>query len=120
MIDDNGDDQAFVRYALEKSGAGRKVYAVHDPMEAIGYLCGKGEYADRDRFPVPNVVLCDLKMPGMDGFDFLRWLKRHPDCSVIPTIIFSNSGLPSDVREAYRLGANAYIRKPSSLAQMLG
>ena len=115
MVDDSIEDQAFVRYALEKSGVGEVFVAVNDGLEAIQYLQGEGQFADRGRFPVPNMVLCDLKMPRMDGFQFLQWVKEHASCSVIPTIILSSSGLVNDVKKAYELGANAYIVKPTSL-----
>ena len=115
MVDDSLEDQAFVRYALEKSGVGEGFIAVNDGLEAIQYLKGEGQFTDRDKFPVPNMVFCDLKMPRMDGFQFLEWVKDHADCSVIPTIILSSSGIARDVRRAYELGANAYIVKPTAL-----
>lgn len=70
-----------------------------------------------------NVIIVDLKMPRMDGFDVLRWLDNHPECSVIPTVVLFSSTQESDVSEAYRLGANAFFSKPtnfSELEQILG
>lgn len=114
MADDSEHDALFVRRALEKSGVRHFFHAVLDGAEAIAYLQGQGPYGDRKQFPFPNVMLCDLKMPNIDGYAFLRWLQEHPDCKVIPTIMFTSSALESDVHESYVLGANAYLEKPSS------
>jgi CheY-like chemotaxis protein len=64
-------------------------------------------------------LLLDLKMPGMGGFDVLEWLRDHPQCKVIPTIIFSSSSMDSDIHQAYVLGANAYMVKPSSSGELV-
>ena len=119
LVEDDENDVILVRKAIETGGAGHTVQAVTDGEQAIRYLQGIDEYADRERYPVPNVVLSDLKMPRMTGFELLRWLRANPKYSVIPTIIYSNSALESDVREAYRLGANSYIAKPPSLGALV-
>ncbi len=113
LVDDSEDEAFFVRRALERSGMGKACIVVKDGAEAINYLRGDGRYADRRAYPFPTVILSDLNMPGMNGFELLRWVKDHPKCSVVPTILFSSSAIASDVREAYRLGANAYMVKPS-------
>lgn len=114
MADDSEEDLFFVQRALEKSGVGEYFKGVEDGQEAIEYLQCKGKFADRKKYPFPNVMLLDIKMPGMSGFDVLKWLQSHPECKVIPTIIFSSSSHDKDVHEAYVLGANAYIEKPTS------
>lgn len=119
LIEDDPNDVFFVRDAIAKSGRGHRLYAVTDGNEAIAYLKGQGQYANREAHPVPNIVLTDLKMPGMDGFEFLQWLKEHPECGIIPAIVFSSSRHDADVRKAYRLGANAYIMKPTRLAELV-
>ena len=119
LIEDEEHDVFFVRAATQASGVGHELYAVRDGAEAVRYLRGEGDYADRQKFPRPNLVLTDLKMPGVNGFDFLLWVREHPDWGIIPIVVYSSSSLESDVREAYRLGANAYITKPSSLAEMV-
>ena len=119
LIEDEDSDIFLLQRAAQKSGAGHSLYPVHDGEEAICYLRGQGQYGDRSRFPLPNVVLTDLKMPRLDGFGFLRWLRENPECSIIPIIVCSNSGMESDVREAYRLGANAYFKKPYEVDQLI-
>lgn len=118
MLEDEQNDVYFVRRALAKLGARHTLHAVHNGGEALRYLCGEGEYKDRSKFPMPNIIFTDLKMPGMDGFEFLRWLRDHPECLIIPTIVYSSSTQDSDVRKAYALGANSYVAKPSGLAEM--
>jgi CheY-like chemotaxis protein len=85
--------------------------AVGDGAEAIDYLRGVDDYADRERFPLPVLILMDLKMPRVDGFEFLAWLRREPGLKIIPVVVFSSSNLPQDVRRAYDLGANSFIVK---------
>ncbi|MGH7971988.1 MAG: response regulator, partial [Limisphaerales bacterium] len=83
------------------------------------YLQGKPPYDDRSLYPVPALILTDLKMPGMDGLEFLRWLRAHDECQVIPTVVLSSSALPRDIEESYRLGVNSYICKPASQHQRI-
>lgn len=118
LVEDDDPDIFFVKRATETEN-GHVLYAVNDGHEAIRYLRGEGNYADRRKFHLPNVILTDLKMPGMDGFAFLEWLRANPQHAIVPVVVYSNSHLEKDVREAYRLGANAYIAKPSALKDMV-
>src|SRR2546430_845852 len=81
LVEDEDNDIFLVQRATERGGAGHRVYPVRDGEEAIHYLRGQGMYADRQKFPLPNVILSDLKMQRMDGFEFLQWLRSHPECS---------------------------------------
>lgn len=119
MADDSEDDAFFVKRALEQSQVKHFFHAVLDGLAALAYLRGEGEYSDRQQFPFPNVLLCDLKMPRMDGYGVLRWLQEHPECKVIPTVIFTSSALEQDIHQSYVLGANAYLQKPGSLNEMI-
>jgi CheY-like chemotaxis protein len=95
------------------------LHLVDNGEEAIQYLCGSGKYSERNNFPFPTVILSDLKMPRMNGFELLRWVRKHPECSVIPTILFSSSAVEADVKEAYRLGANSYLVKPARMEEFV-
>ncbi len=81
----------------------------------MNYLQGVGVYADRERYPMPRMLIMDLRMPIVTGFDVLRWIKEHPKCAVIPTVILTSSENPMDIQQSYELGANAYLVKPPSI-----
>ena len=90
---------------------------VHDGTEVIEYLRGAGDFANRRAFPMPDLILLDLKMHLMSGLEVLDWRRKHPECASIPTVMLSGSGLEKDVTRAYALGANTYFEKPSTLAE---
>jgi two-component system response regulator len=114
QVEDDPADAFLVAREFQNTPAHIQVRHVADGREAIRYLLGEAEYADRDTHPRPNVILLDLKLPGFDGFDFLEWLRSKPagDLRLIPVIIMSSSDLQADVKRAYALGANSYICKP--------
>lgn len=105
------------RHALATSRLRTTFSHVSDGQEAIAYLRADPPFSDRTRHPFPEMVVTDLKMPGTDGFQLLSWLKNHPDCAVIPTLVLSSSYMEADVARAYELGANAFLSKPSDIKQ---
>lgn len=118
IAEDDPSDAELFRIALRRAGIKHRVVFVRDGEEAIEYLQGKGMFADRDEFPFPKIVISDVKMPRRSGLELLDWLRAHPDCKVLPTVLVSGSGLEMDVRKAYGLGANAYFQKPSTLDEL--
>jgi len=113
-VDDDPNDIYLVEREFKEAPAHLRLKSVHDGIEAKRYLVGQGEYADRKKYPVPNVILLDLKMPRFSGFDFLEWL-HSPDAGdlhLIPVVVLSSSELPQDVKRAYALGVNSYVVKP--------
>jgi CheY-like chemotaxis protein len=122
LVEDEENDALLVKMAFKKNAIPNPVQWVRDGLEAIAYLNGEGEFADRERYPFPEVLILDLKMPRMNGLELLAWIRDHPEFRVIPTIIMSASRLDSDVEKAYALGANTYMIKPSAfddLAKMV-
>src|SRR6267143_2103710 len=117
VADDSTDDQFLIRHAMKKAAAPCSMYTVDDGAEAISYISGSGEYADRSRFPFPDLLLLDLKMPRLGGFDVLRWLRASPHKS-LPVVAHSTSRLDSDVRQAFELGASDYLFKSADLAEV--
>ena len=83
-----------------------------DGVEAISYLLGEGQFADRQIFPIPDLLVLDLKMPRLDGFDVLRWVRRQPGFASLVIVVLTSSELLSDVNQAYALGANSFMVKP--------
>ncbi len=114
LLEDDPNDVFFVRREFRSAPATVRLLHLENIPQAIAYLEGKGGYADRKKHPLPNVILLDLKMPGLDGFDFLEWLrsKSPGELRLIPTIVMSSSSLQEDVKRAYALGANLYMCKP--------
>jgi CheY-like chemotaxis protein len=119
MVDDSADDAFLVERALGKSRVGDKFLSVDNGNKAIAYLRGEGVYGNRTEYPFPNILLLDLKMPHLDGFGVLEWLQQHPECKIIPTVIFSSSAIDEDIHRAYVLGANAFLVKPANFEDMV-
>ncbi len=116
VIEDDPNDLFFLKRAFDTVQTRCTLQAVGDGAEAIDYLRGVDDYADRQRFPLPALILMDLKMPRVDGFEFLAWLRRDPKLKTIPVVVFSSSNLADDVRRAYELGANSFIVKQQDSA----
>jgi CheY-like chemotaxis protein len=115
IVDDDANDQFLIQTALRQGGAVAPIFAVNDGAEAIAYLKGEGPYADREFFLFPTMILTDLKMPKVNGFELLRFLQGNSNLSVLPTIVLSSSSDRHDVQSAYRLGANSYQVKSQTL-----
>src|SRR5258708_1243477 len=85
---------------------------VNDGPGALAYLRGVGRFQDRSTHPFPDLVLLDLKLPSISGFEVLQWIRDQPDFQRLPVVILSASSEPKNIDEAYRFGANAYLAKP--------
>lgn len=113
MAEDNEGDILLLQRAFDRAGIKAPLQAVRNGQEAIQYLSGKHGFEDRKRFPLPNLMLLDLKMPLVDGFEVLKWLRAQPGLRRLPVIVFSSSALEEDVNLAHDLGANAFAQKPN-------
>lgn len=118
VAEDTEDDAFFLRRAFRAIGMKNPVQILTDGDKVLDYLRGEAEFCDRAKYPFPSVLFLDIKMPRVDGFGVLEWLRDHQQCKVIPTIMFSSSEQPEDVERAYQLGANAYFVKPVSSAEL--
>jgi len=116
LADDSEEDIAIFQRAFRKAEIDADVFLVKDGQEAIDYLEGTGQFRDRKAYPLPCLVLLDLKMPKFDGFDVLRWLEREPTLKKLPVTVLTSSDEDKDVDLAYGLGANSYLVKPASLS----
>ena len=92
---------------------------VRDGREAMAYLKGEGKFGNRQASPLPGLVLLDLRLPRLPGLEVLRWMRNQPEFAKVPVLVFSSSDQDADVDAVYRLGANGYIVKPSSPAELL-
>jgi len=114
IVEDDDNDFLFLERALTMENVGAQIHRACDGSEAIDYLSGEDNFANRDARPLPNLIVLDLKMPGTSGFEVLEWVREQPDFQTLPIIVFSSSEEPADVEKAYNLGANAYLVKPTS------
>ena len=119
VAEDDPDDVLLLQQAVGKLGKNIILRTCANGAEAINYLQGAGDFADRAKHPVPRAVVTDLKMPRCDGFELLEWIKGHPQFAVIPTIVFTSSEHETDVKRAFELGANAYFQKPTSFDELV-
>ncbi len=116
LVEDDPNDVLLVQREFKRAPRHIRLQVVNDGEEAIRYLIGEGHFADRQKYPVPNVILLDLKMPRVTGFEVLKWLRlKSPEqIRLIPVLVMSSSGLEEDINRAYGLGANSYIVKPAN------
>jgi FOG: CheY-like receiver len=113
LVEDDPKDVFLVQDVFNRTGHGR-LKVVQDGQEAIDYLTGHGVYSNRVKHPMPHVILLDMKMPRVNGLEFLRWLKRESPNSLhlLPVVVMSSSNDPKEVGQAYELGVNSYLTKP--------
>ena len=119
LVEDDPDDAFLTRRALEKAGVLLRVTHVPDGDEAIKYLSGQPPYEDRNIHPMPALVLLDLKMPKMGGFDVLTWMQTQPELTGLSVVVLTGSIHPKDVANAKKLGAAGYQVKPVQFSALV-
>jgi len=117
LVEDDENDVFFFKHAMKKECVVNPLRVASDGQAAIDYLQGAGAFANREEFPLPSLIVLDLKLPFVMGLDVLDWIRRQPRLSPI-VIVLSSSQANADIGAAYRLGANAYLVKPSDLAKL--
>jgi CheY-like chemotaxis protein len=111
-VEDDSNDTLLFQHACRKAGLSVALRSVDDGDVAMAYLNGSEKYFDRDQFPLPDLVLLDLKLPRINGFELLGWIRQEPRFRRLPVVILTSSNQDSDVRRAYDIGANSYLVKP--------
>lgn len=114
IVEDDNSHAMLIKAAFESCQEHCHVDRVREGHEALAYLRREGQFSNR---PLPDVILLDLKLPGMSGHDLLRIFKSDPEFTVIPVVILTSSVAESDRRESYRLHANSYIAKPTQFSE---
>jgi len=112
LVEDDINDIFLVKRAFKMARLENPLQVVTDGEEATHYLSGDGKYANRETYPLPKLIVMDIKMPRMNGFDVLEWIKHDGALRRIPVVIVSSSDHSADIDRAYELGANAYMVKP--------
>ena len=118
LVEDDLNDIFLVKRAFKRANIPNPLQVVTDGVEAVQYLIGEGKYTDRRLYPIPHLIVMDLKMPRKNGLEVLEWLKKDGILKRIPVVIVSSSDQPSDINRAYELGANAYMVKPVDFQQV--
>ncbi|GAB4267374.1 MAG: response regulator [Methylomicrobium sp.] len=116
LIDDNRMDIELALDAFREARLINHIQTASSGREALDYLFGRSDYGDRDRYPLPDLILLDLKMPGIDGFDVLQQIKTAPLIKRIPVVILTSSREEGDRALSYDIGANSYLVKPVSFS----
>ncbi|WP_088889134.1 response regulator [Leptolyngbya ohadii] len=117
LVEDNPDDEALTLRALKRNRIGNEIVVAHDGVEALDYLFGEGQYAERDTSIKPIVILLDLKLPRINGLEVLRRIREAESTRLLPVVVLTTSNEERDLFESYSLGCNSYIRKPVDFLQ---
>lgn len=118
IVEDYEDDAKLLELLLSGAGVINPIRSVLSAEQAIAYLEGAPPYWNRANYPLPAVIFVDLKLPGIDGFDFLRWLRSHPHLKTAFIVFLSATGDLVSVQAAYALGANSFLVKPCRPADL--
>jgi CheY-like chemotaxis protein len=119
LAEDNSTDALMVQRAFKKANLHNTVQVVEDGDKAVAYLAGDGFFADRERYPVPVLLLLDLKLPRRSGLEVLEWLRQQPVLKRLPVVVLTSSQDRFDINRAYDLGANSYLVKPVAFDPLL-
>jgi len=118
QVEDDANDVFLLQHAMTAAGVENPIQVATDGQEAIDYLKGTGKFADREKFPLPCLVLLDLKLPYVMGLEVLKWIRQQRDMVQI-VILLTASAEDEDIATAYRLGANAFLTKPSKASGLV-
>jgi CheY-like chemotaxis protein len=117
--EDNPDDAVILKIVFRRAGLPQLVSCVDDGEDAIEWIGGTGKFADRERYPFPDLLLLDLKMPRKSGFDVLEWLRDSEPFGHLPVVILSSSDDPRDITRAAGLGVTKYFKKSASCSELI-
>jgi CheY-like chemotaxis protein len=119
LVEDREDDIILIRKAFQEARLLNPLQIVRNGEEAIDYLNGTGRYRNRPEYPLPELILLDLKMPRIDGFEVLRWVRAQPTLKALRIVVLTSSDQIHDVTLAYQLGANSFLVKPLSFVDFV-
>jgi len=118
LADDSEDDEILFRRSVRLSGLANPVIVMRDGDQVVAYLSGEGAYGDRERHPLPKVLMLDLKMPRKSGFEVLQWIKQQPHLKELLVIVLTNSDLDEDKERSRALGAQSVLAKPCKVEDL--
>jgi CheY-like chemotaxis protein len=118
VAEDEANDRFFIKRAFGACGVEHRVMFVTDGEQAISYLSGQPPFDDRKEYPLPSLLIVDVKMPRKSGFDVIAWVRAHAEWHCLPVLVLSSSDLEQDVQRAYELTANTYLTKPPTYTKL--
>jgi len=119
IVEDSEDHIFLLQLAFKKAQISNPIQEARSGEEAIAYLAGTGTFSDWSRYPLPAIVLLDLKMPGIDGFGVLRWIREQPGLKNLRVVMLTSSDLDQEVGLAHELGAKSFLTKPVDLDRLV-
>ena len=119
LVEDTPSDAALIRRGFDKTNVLNPIVWVKNGQEALAYLSGLGQYGDRIRYPLPALILLDLDLPEMTGFELLQWKRTQPYVRRIPAVVLTIDKATSAINAAYDLGANSYLVKPGDPEEIM-
>jgi two-component system response regulator len=119
IVEDSVDDQDLMRLAMDQAQRPFETEFVADGQEALEWVFRRGAHAERDPWSFPALILLDLKLPLVGGLEVLRALRQDPEGRRIPVVVLTTSAMPSDILQAYELGANAFVQKPAKFQELV-
>jgi CheY-like chemotaxis protein len=119
IAEDDENDVFLIKRAFHQAQFENPLEVVSTGEHAIGYLQGSPPFEDRLRYPLPSLVLLDLKMPRKNGFEVLAWIRQRPEFNALAVVVLTSSQESADINRAYALGANSYLVKPASFLSLV-
>jgi two-component system response regulator len=119
VAEDDSNDEHLLKWAFTRAGLHTPVYFVHNGAEAMDYLLGTPPYVDRRQYPLPNLLMLDLKMPCVDGFELLSWVRRLPGLDQLSVAVMSGSSCQQDFERARQLGADFCLNKALDFSELV-
>jgi len=116
VVEDEENDAILLKLALQRAGIKLPIFTVPGGAEAMAYLSGDPPYQDRSRCPFPSLLFLDIRMPRVDGFEVLRWIRQNPKFDNLPIVMLTGSNEKGDSDKAYQLGATSFLVKSADLA----
>jgi CheY-like chemotaxis protein len=119
LVEDNEDDVLLIRRAIKEAGLINPLQLVKNGEQAIDYLAGKGRFENRALYPLPSLVLLDLKLPLKSGHEVLAWIKQQSSLESMAVVVLTASEDPKDLKTSYELGASSFLVKPPAPRQLI-
>src|SRR6266536_3737562 len=119
LVEDDPNDVLLIQRAFQRNHVANPLQVVRDGEDALPILSGAGTFTDRERHPLPVLMLMDLKMPRKSGLEVLEWVRQQPGLKRLPIVVLTSSNQSPDINRAYELGANSYLVKPAGFDSLL-